>query len=45
MTLFEEENKYLMNTYATLPIEIQYGKASYLFDKNNKKINIWKGRG
>lgn len=46
MTLFEEENKYLMNTYATLPIEIQYGKASYLFDKNNKKyIDFTSGIG
>ena len=46
MTLFEEENKYLMNTYVTLPIEIQYGKASYLFDKNNKKyIDFTSGIG
>ena len=46
MTLFEEENKYLMNTYATLPIEIQYGKDSYLFDKNNKKyIDFTSGIG
>ena len=42
MTLFEEENKYLMNTYATLPIEISY----YLFDKNNKKyIDFTSGIG
>ena len=46
MTLFEEENKYLMNTYVTLPIEIQYGKDSYLFDKNNKKyIDFTSGIG
>ena len=46
MTLFEEENKYLMNTYATLPIEIQCGKGSYLFDKNNKKyIDFTSGIG
>ena len=38
MNLFEEENQYLMNTYATLPIEISYGEGSYLFDKNNKKV-------
>ena len=37
MTLFQQESKYLMNTYATLPIEIAYGQGSYLFDKNNKK--------
>ena len=36
MTLFQQESKYLMNTYATLPIEIAYGQGSYLFDKNNK---------
>ena len=35
MTLFEQENKYLMNTYTPLPIEITYGQGSYLFDKNN----------
>lgn len=46
MTLFEEENKYLMNTYATLPIEISYGQGSYLFDKNNKKyIDFTSGIG
>ena len=46
MTLFEEENKYLMNTYATLPIEIAYGQGSYLFDKNNKKyIDFTSGIG
>ena len=46
MTLFEEENKYLMNTYATLPIEICYGQDSYLFDKNNKKyIDFTSGIG
>ena len=28
MNLFEEENQYLMNTYATLPIEISYGEGS-----------------
>ena len=38
MTLFEEENKYLMNTYGTLPIEIDYGQGSYLFDKTIKNI-------
>lgn len=46
MTLFEEENKYLMNTYATLPIEIEYGQGSYLLDKNNKKyIDFTSGIG
>lgn len=46
MPLFEEENKYLMNTYATLPIEISYGQGSYLFDKNNKKyIDFTSGIG
>lgn len=46
MTLFEKENKYLMNTYATLPIEISYGQGSYLFDKNNKKyIDFTSGIG
>ena len=46
MTLFEKENKYLMNTYATLPIEIAYGQGSYLFDKNNKKyIDFTSGIG
>ena len=46
MTLFEEENKYLMNTYATLPIDIDYGQESYLFDKNNKKyIDFTSGIG
>lgn len=46
MTLFEKENKYLMNTYATLPIEISYGQGSYLFDKNNRKyIDFTSGIG
>lgn len=46
MTLFEKENEYLMNTYATLPIEISYGKGSYLFDTNNKKyIDFTSGIG
>ena len=46
MNLFEEENQYLMNTYATLPIEISYGEGSYLFDKNNKKyIDFTSGIG
>ena len=40
MNLFEEENQYLMNTYATLPIEISYGEGSYLFDKNNNDLEI-----
>ena len=38
MTLFQQESKYLMNTYATLPIEIAYGQGSYLFDKIIKNI-------
>ncbi|WP_195468334.1 aspartate aminotransferase family protein [Clostridium sp. D43t1_170807_H7] len=46
MTLFQQESKYLMNTYATLPIEIAYGQGSYLFDKNNKKyIDFTSGIG
>lgn len=46
MTLFEQENKYLMNTYTPLPIEITYGQESYLFDKNNKKyIDFTSGIG
>lgn len=46
MILFEKENKYLMNTYATLPIEISYGQGSYLFDKNNRKyIDFTSGIG
>ena len=46
MTLFEQESKYLMNTYATLPIEISYGQGSYLFDKNNNKyIDFTSGIG
>lgn len=46
MTLFEKENKYLMNTYATLPIEISHGEGSYLFDKDNKKyIDFTSGIG
>ena len=46
MTLFQQESKYLMNTYATLPIEIAYGQSSYLFDKNNKKyIDFTSGIG
>ena len=46
MTLFEQENKYLMNTYTPLPIEITYGQGSYLFDKNNKKyIDFTSGIG
>lgn len=46
MTLFEKENEYLMNTYSTLPIEISYGKGSYLFDTNNKKyIDFTSGIG
>ena len=46
MTLFEQESKYLMNTYTPLPIEITYGQGSYLFDKNNKKyIDFTSGIG
>lgn len=46
MTLFEKENEYLMNTYTALPIEISYGKGSYLFDTNNKKyIDFTSGIG
>lgn len=46
MTLFEQENKYLMNTYNALPIEISYGQGSYLFDKNNNKyIDFTSGIG
>ena len=46
MTLFEQESKYLMNTYTPLPIEITYGQESYLFDKNNKKyIDFTSGIG
>ncbi|MEN8077267.1 aspartate aminotransferase family protein [Clostridioides difficile] len=46
MTLFEKENQYLMNTYATLPIEISYGQGSCLFDNNNKKyIDFTSGIG
>lgn len=46
MTLFEKENKYLMNTYATLPLEISYGQGSCLFDNNNKKyIDFTSGIG
>lgn len=46
MTLLEKENEYLMNTYSTLPIEISYGKGSYLFDTNNKKyIDFTSGIG
>lgn len=46
MNLFEQEKQYLMNTYATLPIEISHGKGSYLFDKNNKKyIDFTSGIG
>ena len=46
MNLFEQESKYLMNTYTPLPIEITYGKGSYLFDKNNKKyIDFTSGIG
>lgn len=46
MTLFEKENEHLMNTYSTLPIEISYGKESYLFDTNNKKyIDFTSGIG
>lgn len=46
MTLFEQGNEYLMNTYAALPIEITHGEGSYLFDKNNKKyIDFTSGIG
>lgn len=46
MTLFEQENMYLMNTYSTLPIEISYGNGSCLFDKNDKKyIDFTSGIG
>ena len=38
MTLFEEENKYLMNTYATLPIEIDYGQGCTYLIKAIKNI-------
>ena len=46
MNSLEEKNKYLMNTYNPLPIEISYGNGSYLFDKNNKKyIDFTSGIG
>ena len=46
MTLFEKENKYLMNTYSPIPISFTYGSGSYLFDSNNKKyIDFTSGIG
>ena len=38
LTLLEQQKEYLMNTYATLPIEISHGEGSYLYDINDKNI-------
>lgn len=38
MTLFQQESKYLMNTYATLPIEIAYGQGLTYLIKIIKNI-------
>lgn len=46
MTLLEQQKEYLMNTYATLPIEISHGEGSYLYDINDKKyIDFTSGIG
>ena len=40
MTLLEQQKEYLMNTYATLPIEISHGEGSYLYDINDKGEDV-----
>lgn len=37
MNIFETDNKYVANTYARFPIELEHGQGSLLYSKNGKK--------
>ena len=41
MNLFEQESKYLMNTYAPLPIEITYGEGFIYLIKTIKIFRFY----
>ncbi len=36
MDLFEQARKYLLNIYKPFPIDVDYGKGVYLYDKNGR---------
>lgn len=45
-SIIEKDNQFVANTYARFPIEIAYGKGSYLYDLNGKKyIDMGSGIG
>ena len=45
-SIIETDKKYVANTYARFPVEIAYGKGSYLFDTDGKKyIDMGSGIG
>ncbi len=37
MSVIEEGNKYIMNTYGRYPVVITHGEGAYLYDENGKK--------
>jgi len=44
MDLFELDQKYILNTYKRMPLEIVKAKGSYLYDeKNNKYLDMFSG--
>lgn len=37
MTLYEQDTKYILNTYKRIPLEFDYGDGGYLYTKDGKK--------